>query len=339
MIEKELEKRVWEENNKNSSREYTQNILKEYLQAYLLYFVYTSPLYKSLIFTGGTCLRHFYGLERLSVDLDFDYEIKPNAREMLDEIYSFFHQRYKYTLLSGSIKQKGSQILLKFPVLHALGLAEKHESDLLYVKVDLSGNPSSSYNDVKTSKNIYGLNFVARHYDLPDLMAGKLHAVLTRRYLRGKDDRHGIKGRDYFDLLWFVKKGVRPNLQRLSNMLSEKLSMAELEKRCDEKVGQFVSRHKGDFRSDILPLVAHPDAIKDSIDNYEDEYRRWKGHSFSTTIRLEVKCLKCQKAFPSGISVTEETLETMNLSGNVHKCPHCGYLNKMDQKGYIFIVP
>ncbi len=280
MIEKELEKIVREEREKGSPVDTIRNLLKEYLQVYILYFVYTSPDYKNLIFTGGTCLRHFYGLERLSVDLDFDYTTRPDARKMLDQIHSFFHQRYKYQDLRGSLKQKGNQILLKFPVLQRLGLVKGDESNLLYVKIDLAENRSVSTNPVKTSKNIYGFNFVARHYDLPDLMAGKLHAILTRRHLKGKDNRQSVKGRDYFDLLWFVKKGIRPNLQRLSDMLSEELTMAEVEKRCDEKVAQFVVQHKGDFQSDVLPLIMNADFIEDYLDNYQEEYLRWKRQSF-----------------------------------------------------------
>lgn len=281
MIEMELEKIVREEKAKGASREYIQNLLKEYLQVYLLYFVYTSPDYKNLIFTGGSCLRHFYGLARLSVDLDFDAETKPDARKMLAQINQFFHRRYKYEQLQGAVKQKESQILLKFPVLKKLGLAEAHESDFLHVKIDLAENRSFSLDPIKTSKSLFGFNFVARHYDLPDLMAGKLHAVLTRRTLKGRENRQSIKGRDYFDLLWFVKKGVRPNLRRLQELLAEPLTLAEAGKRCDEKVAKFVGKHRADFQSDVLPLVMNPDMIEDYVDNYQAEYLRCKQESFS----------------------------------------------------------
>lgn len=335
MIEKELEKIVEEEREKNSSGIYIKNLLKEYLQVYILYFVYTSADFKNLIFTGGTCLRHFYGLERLSVDLDFDYTTSPDVRKMLSGINRFFQQRYQYSDLDGSLKQKEKQILLKFRVLQRLGLAKRDESDLLHVKIDLAECASASFHVVKTSKSVHGFNFVASHYDLPDLMAGKLHAVLTRRTLKGRDDRQSVKGRDYFDLLWFVKKGVRPNLRRLSDMLSEALTMAEVERRCDEKVARLVDKHREDFQSDVLPLVMNPDLIKDYVDNYQEEYLRWKRQSFSLAIHLQLKCKGCQKIFYSGMSVVEETFETMELSGNRHLCPHCGYCNIAGKRDYI----
>lgn len=337
MIEKELERIVREEREKGTSREYIVNLLKEYLQVYFLYFVYTSPDYKRLIFTGGTCLRHFYGLERLSVDLDFDYLTKPDVGTMLERIKRFFRQRYKYEALQGSIKQKEDQLLFKFPVLRKLNLAERDASDLLYVKIDLAVNASPSVHPVKTAKNVHGFNFVATHYDLPDLMAGKLHAILTRRYLRGKENRGAVKGRDYFDLLWFVKQGVKPNLRRLSDLLSEEVTMARVERRCDEKVAQFAGQHRGDFRSDVLPIVMNPDLIAEYIDNYQEEYCRWKGRSFSTMLRLELKCEGCQKVFDAGISVEEEAFATMVLSRNSHSCPHCGHRNIVEKKDYIVV--
>ena len=280
MIEAELEKKVLEEKAKGSPREYIQNLLKEYLQVYLLYFLYTSPHYKDLIFTGGTCLRHFFGLGRLSVDLDFDYTTIPDSSQMLKQIGVFFHQRHQYPDFSGALKQGGDQILLKFPVLRRLNLAKGAESDFLHVRIDLAKNRSPSFHAIKSSKNIYGFNFVARHYDLPDLMAGKLHAVLKRRYLRGKENRQTVKGRDYFDLLWFLKQGVVPNLRRLSDLLSEEVTLLEVERRCDEKVREFVVKHKGDFQSDILPLLSNPGLIEEYIDNYQEEYQRIKHQSF-----------------------------------------------------------
>ena len=147
----------------------------------------------------------------------------------------FFSVKYKYDALTVTLKQQGKQILLKFPVLKQLKLARAHESDFLYVKIDLSPNPSPNFTALTTSSNRLGLNYVARHYDLPSLMAGKLHAVLTRRYAKGSDGHSSIKGRDYFDLLWYCKKGVRPSLARLSDLLSEKITFKELVKAVKEK--------------------------------------------------------------------------------------------------------
>jgi len=267
MIIKELEKIVQEEKAKNSLGLYIRNLLKEYLQVYILYYIYTSKEYqKNLIFTGGTCLRHFYNLERLSEDLDFDYIKEFNTKILQQNIIDFFAKKYKYKILS-FLKQQGRQILLKFPVLHNLGLATKEESDLLYVKIDLSKNPSKHYKSIVSSKSKFGFNFVAIHYDLNNLMTGKIHAILTRQFL---------KGRDYFDLLFFLKNSTQPNLKRLSDILNQKITKKKLEKILDKKVEELTTKYKNQFQSDLTPLIKNPDILDLYINNYKNEYLRHK---------------------------------------------------------------
>src|SRR3989338_9068763 len=244
-----LQKIVNEKRAQGLPASYIRNVLKEYLQVYVLFFIYTSKKYsKNLVFTGGTCLRHFYGLDRLSEDIDFDFFEIFDPETLRHDVDFFFVSKYKYQKISIALKQKGQQLLLKFPVLKQLGLASGNESDLLYVKVDLAPCPSKTHSIVITSKSQFGFNYAARHYDLPDLMAGKLHAILTRRYLKGSENRETIKGRDFYDLLWFIKKGVRPALQRLSEMLGRSMTLEALAIEVDDRVRVFVQKHTHDFK-------------------------------------------------------------------------------------------
>lgn len=277
MIYKELEKILIEERAKGSLDSYILNLLKEYLQVYVLYFIYTNSKYnKNLIFTGGTCLRHFYNLPRLSEDIDFDFQESFNPQTLLSDLEGYFKKKYKFNEIKLAIKQRGNQILLKFPVLHKLGLAKGNESNLLYVKLDFLKNPSKYFDLQTTSKSIYGFNFVAKHYDLPSLMSGKIHAILIRKKFQGPDNIEIIKGRDFFDLLWFLKNSVKPNLKRLSEMLNTNVSIDFVEKQLDLKVKELITKHKSHFKSDLIPLMSNPDFIKIYIDNYYEEYSRFK---------------------------------------------------------------
>ncbi|MBF0106581.1 MAG: nucleotidyl transferase AbiEii/AbiGii toxin family protein [Deltaproteobacteria bacterium] len=279
MITKELEHLVQEQRKAGAGTSYMRNVLKEYLQMYLLYFVYSSPKYSPiLVFTGGTCLRQFFGLERLSEDVDFDLLSPVDPVHIKTDLESFFVKKYKYNDVQVSLKQQGRQLLLKFPVLKLLSLAKDSESDLLYVKMDLSPNPSRHYNVITTSKNSFGFNFVAVHYDLPSLMAGKVHAVLTRQHFRGKDDVLTLKGRDYFDLLWYLKKAVQPNIKRLSDMLGEHLTPELLVKKLDQKVTLATTRHRDFFKADITPLLKNADMVPAYVQNYQAEYMRCRGY-------------------------------------------------------------
>jgi hypothetical protein len=277
MIYKELEKIVIEEKTKGSLDNYTLNLLKEYLQVYVLYYLYANSKYnKNLIFTGGTCLRHFYSLPRLSEDLDFDFRESFDSQILLHDLEEYFKKHYKFNEIELALKQRGNQIVLKFPVLQKLGLAKGNESNLLYVKLDFSKNPSKYFDLQTTSKSMYGFNFVAKHYDLPSLMSGKIHAILMRKKFQGPDNIEAVKGRDYFDLLWFLKNSVQPNLKRLSEMLNIDADIDFIEKQLDLKVKELITKHKSSFVSDIMPLISNPDFIKTYAANYYEEYLRFK---------------------------------------------------------------
>jgi predicted nucleotidyltransferase component of viral defense system len=266
MIYKEVEKIVIENRRAGQSELYIKNLLKEYLQIYILNYIYTNEKYsKNLIFTGGTCLRHFFDLPRLSEDLDFDFNKELDLEELFENIKRYFKIKYLYTEITGSIKQQGKQLLFKFPVLKDLDLANDNESDLLYVKTDLQKNLSKIYDTQISSKSIEGFNFVALHYDVSTLMAGKIHAVLTRERLRG---------RDYYDLLWYLKQKVKPNMKRLCDILGEEITIKELKERLDEKVEELDKKYRNDFESDLLPLISNREIVPVYVDDYVQEYRR-----------------------------------------------------------------
>jgi predicted nucleotidyltransferase component of viral defense system len=275
MIYKELEKIVQDQKERGNSKLYIRNILKEYLQVYILNYIYTSPKYsKELIFTGGTCLRHFYDLERLSEDLDFDYDNRIKAQELTDDLLDYFKKKYKVSEVYGSVKQKGRQILLKFPLLKKLDLVSESESEVLYLKLDLQKNPSDRYDTQISSKSLMGFNFVAVHYDLPTLMAGKIVAIFRRERFVGKEDRSTVKGRDYYDLLWYLKKKVKPNMGRLSDVLGKEITKKKLKRELDKKVEMLGTKYRNDFESDLLPLIENTEFIPVYVQNYEEEYKR-----------------------------------------------------------------
>lgn len=279
---KELEKIVIAERKKGNSELYIRNLLKEYLQVYVLNYIYTTSEYsKVLIFKGGTCLRHFYDLGRLSEDLDFDYEEEVDTVKLAKKLQHFFEVKYKVLDISVSVKQQGRQILLKFPVLRDFDIAKRGERDMLYLKLDLQKNPSDIYDVQVSSKSLMGFNFVTRHYDLSTLMTGKIVAVLKREKLMGKGSRVSVKGRDYYDLLWYLKKKIEPNMERLSDILKRKISKKGLKKKLDEKVELLLKNYGSDFESDLLPLIENTDFVSAYVENYGEEYKRESSYLLS----------------------------------------------------------
>lgn len=277
MILTELMRMAGESKRLGMTDSYIRNRLREYLQVFVLNYIYGSSSYgDGLIYTGGTCLRHVYDLPRLSEDLDFDVLKKIPIEEFATELLNYFNVTHLWKDVTLSVKQKDRQILLKFPCLRAAGLAGMSDSDLLYVKIDFNRDVAKGYNTMVTVKSGYGMSYALIHYDLPSLLSGKISAILTRKRLWGEENLKTIKGRDYFDLLWFLDKKIIPNMARLNNILGLKLTNKKLIKLLDEKVNELVTRYPLDLKRDLSPFLQNANLIDKYIENYKDSYNTAK---------------------------------------------------------------
>ena len=277
MIVEELKSLINKAGVQNKSSLYVRSLLKEYLQIYVLNFMYLNPKYnKIFVFTGGTCLRHCFGLNRLSEDLDFDLKKPIDVNELKNSLSVYFKTEFMYEDLSVSVLQKGKQLLLKFPVLKDLGLASASESDLLFVKIDMSLMTSDRYGENTTLKSVNNFNYLVTHYDLASLMASKIVTILTRQRFLGKANTKVIKGRDYFDLLWFLEKNVTPNLDRVNDLLKSSYPMEKLVKMLDEKVQIATTASKQYFRQDLVPFIDNPLLLDGYLENFQHNYNQSK---------------------------------------------------------------
>jgi len=276
MILDYIRKIIKKQQEQGSNLLYIRSTIKEYLQIIVLSYLYTHKQYKdNLIFTGGTCLRHFFNLERLSEDLDFDSTVSTDTKGIADDMYRFFKSSLQYPDLSIAVKQHGKQILLKFPILTKLNLAQKSESDYVYIKCDIEKIAGKNYTVLKTSKSIFGYNFVARHFDLPSLMAGKTAAIINRNLLSGTENREIIKGRDFYDFLWFIKMGVKINYKFLKDKLQNRdITSENLRTIISQRITEAVTKYKNDFKNDLLPFISDPRFLDDYIENYKNEFDR-----------------------------------------------------------------
>ena len=277
MIIEEMQFIVNKAQQQNKTNLYIRSLLKEYLQIYVLNFVYLNPKYnKIFLFTGGTCLRQCFALNRLSEDLDFDLKKPIDPLELKGSLENYFKKEYLYSDLQISILQRGTQLLLKFPVLKSLNLAYGTESDLLYVKIDLSPIISQIYNQITILKNTGNFNYLITSYDLPSLMSSKLVTILTRDRLSGKENIKIVKGRDYFDLLWFLEKKVIPNLSRVNDLLKATYSINQLFEDINQKVMEATTINRQFFKQDLMPFIDNPQILDGYIENYKDNYNNEK---------------------------------------------------------------
>src|SRR3989344_5495363 len=178
---------------------FQRNILKEYLQIVVLDYLYSNPIYGQLVFYGGSCLAQCHGLPRLSEDLDFvDIKGGVDIKKLAEDITEYFCNRTDIKVISSTQKFR---VLLKFPVL---------KIEIFLDDGVLRDCPVETVPIFKMNRSI-----IVKTFDLPTLMATKIRAVLNRKWektSKGGKTLATVKGRDYFDLIWYFRKGVTPNL-------------------------------------------------------------------------------------------------------------------------------
>jgi hypothetical protein len=194
-----------------------RNLAREFLQAQVLAALQRSGAMVPLAFQGGTALRFLYSLPRYSEDLDFTLERPGPAYELqrlVDAVRAGLRREaYAVELRRVSDRRAVHSAFVTFPgLLHDLGLSGQRE-EALAVKLEIDTRPPGGAALQTTVVRRHGL-LRLQHHDRSSLLAGKLHAVLQRRY---------AKGRDFYDLIWYLsdRSWPAPNLRLLNNALAQ----------------------------------------------------------------------------------------------------------------------
>lgn len=242
---------VLETKNPLLANETKRILLKEALQAFVLDYLYNHAAYRQLNFYGGTCLHVVYGLNRLSEDLDLDNGAGLDLSPLPDDLLSLS----RTTLGCGEATVKSQQgengilrLTLKFPVLNALGLSS-YADEALHLKVEVSHHRQTAL-IAKTPVFFQGRSFVPAHFSIETMMAGKMLACLERNFQRGRDGAL-LKGRDFYDLLWFMQKRVRPLEEKLAKDGQTAYSLHAAMTALQEKAAGI---RPADLAVDLLPM-------------------------------------------------------------------------------------
>jgi len=230
------------------------NRLREYLQVLVLQSFHESETFRPLAFVGGTALRFLYGLPRFSEDLDFcvvsadgyageDWMVKVKRNLTLAGLDLEVTWNDRKTVHVGWVRVSG--------LLREAGLSALPQQKLA-VKVEIDTRPPAG---ARCQRRVVTRHvaFLLQYHDLPSLLAGKLHAVITRKY---------AKGRDWYDLLWYLSQRppVEPNLPFLQSALDQTRGVG----RCDAHRWANLVRARlesVDFRviqDDIRPFLERP---------------------------------------------------------------------------------
>ncbi len=191
------------------------NRMREYLQALVLRSLHECEAFRPLAFVGGTALRFLHGLPRFSEDLDFS--LVSSAGYAGSEWMAKVKRDLTLAGLEPQVTWNERKVVhvgwVRVPgILRDAGLsAMSAETLAIKLKIDTRPPPGALCERRIVTRHV---TFLLQHYDLPSLLAGKLHAAITRKY---------AKGRDWYDLMWYLSQRppVVPNLALLQGALDQ----------------------------------------------------------------------------------------------------------------------
>jgi len=191
-------------------------ITREYLQARLLECLQENGAFVNWVFVGGTALRFLHLMPRFSEDMDFSLAepgIEDNFTELMKKAKASFQAEDYSVTIKAKTENTVKSAFIKFDgLLFEIGLSP-HPSEVISIKLEIDTNPPAGAN-LETSVVRRHCLLNLQHYDKSSLLAGKLHALLTRKY---------VKGRDVYDLMWYLSDRTwpEPNFLLLNNALKQ----------------------------------------------------------------------------------------------------------------------
>jgi predicted nucleotidyltransferase component of viral defense system len=217
-----IQQRIAEASNKSVEQE--SLLLREIIQEISLLGLWRAKFFEHAAFYGGTALRILYGLDRFSEDLDFtllrktkDFDISSYLNAVSKELTSFDFdvkvEKKKKNVVSAvqsAFVKADSQVSF----IIASSRFKPQKGSLIKVKFEVDTDAVSGF-DTEACQFFWPQPFSVVTCDRPSLMAGKLHAAFCRGV------RDNIKGRDWYDLIWYVGQKIQPNWRYLESKMRD----------------------------------------------------------------------------------------------------------------------
>ena len=202
--------------------------LREIIQEVALLGLWRAKFFEHAAVYGGTALRILYGLDRFSEDLDFslltpdpDFNLARYTASLEEELLAFgFNVRVE--MVDKSVESAVQSAFLKTNTRNELLVIEAGEEltgqvaagQALKVKIEVDTDPPPGFS-TQTRYLLQPIPFAVRSYSLPDLFAGKMYAILFRKW------KNRVKGRDWYDLVWYAANHPNLNLAHLEQRMRQ----------------------------------------------------------------------------------------------------------------------
>lgn len=249
-----------------------KNAIKEIVQEIVLCGLSRGGFFNKCAFYGGTALRIFHNSDRFSENLDFslidsdcDFDltqyfafIEAEANALGLNFTAYEKEKNAETpIKSAFLKGNTKEVLFKFDISQDSDIIHNDEVIKIKFEVDTDPAPGAKY---KTEYGLLPAPYAVRLYDLPSLFAGKIHACLCRKW------KNRVKGRDFYDYVFFLSMGVKVNMANLKAKLVQSDFISEsYDLTVDSLKGLLGERfEKTDFdeaKKDVLPFVKDPSKL------------------------------------------------------------------------------
>ncbi|MEE9536078.1 MAG: nucleotidyl transferase AbiEii/AbiGii toxin family protein [Desulfobacterales bacterium] len=258
----------------NHSLEDHLQALREILQEIALLGLWRSKFFDKAAFYGGTALRILYGLDRFSEDMDFsllspmdDFDLSAYTTALQKELAAFgfdvrIDQRNKNAesaIQSAFLKANTLNQLLVIETSEEL-LKTVHRGQILKIKLEIDTDPPPEF-ETHTRYLLQPIPFAVRTYTLPDLFAGKMHAILCRRW------KKRVKGRDWYDLVWYAANHPQLHLAHLKQRMRQSGHWKNEDALSAESFNTLMHNAIEDLsvdqaRWEVEPFVSNPDSLE-----------------------------------------------------------------------------
>lgn len=251
----------------------TVRALREIIQEIALLGLWRARFFEHAAFYGDTALRILHGIDRFSEDLDFSL-LRPNPEfsmarfnSALEEEIRAFGFTLRVETVRKSAKSAVQSAFLKADTRNQLLVIETDArmartippGQVLKIKIEVDTGPPPGFMTT-TRYLLQPIPFAVRCYTLPSLFAGKLHALLFRRW------ENRVKGRDWCDLVWYVAHHPELNLHHLEQRMRQTGDWNETASltrgRFMELIRDAIDRVDPDqARRDVSPFVKNPQTL------------------------------------------------------------------------------
>lgn len=236
-----------------------RNAIFEVNQQVILAGLYNGGFFDVAAFYGGTCLRIFHGLQRFSEDMDFSL-LAPDDKFDFTKYFQPIIDEFAIVGREVEIKKKDKKGFGKVESAFLKDNTDVYDVSFrteksIKIKIEVDTQPPLNF---KTEQKLLlqPHSFMTRCFTLPDLFAGKMHALVYRGW------KNRVKGRDWYDFEWYVRHNVSldfPHLaERVRQFNNEEIGrevfMAQLKDR-------LASANINQVKSDVLPFVRNPEYL------------------------------------------------------------------------------